>query len=92
MKEIEKNNINQFEIDKNIPINKIRWRSSKNNYPFDKIEIGDSFLIPIEKTKSISAVRGSVNNYLISYNRIYKKSIKICTRQCDDGLRVWRTE
>lgn len=81
-----------FKIDKNIPITPI----SKSNkcYPFDDLQVGDSFFISltIVNTNTIYTERLSVNNHLLTYNRRNKKSIRLCTRKFHDGLRVWRIE
>ena len=66
-----------FEIEKNIPI------TSKNAYPFDSMQHGDSFLIPCDQKKDLY-VRGQIN----SLKKYYPNKI-IATRKVSNGLRVW---
>jgi hypothetical protein len=67
-----------YSIDKNIPL------ASKKAYPFDEMEVGDSFLIPCTDPKKISLIRAQINNAKKRYpNKV------ISTRKEEDGLRVW---
>jgi len=67
-----------FPIDKNIPL------AAKHAYPFDKMESGDSFLIPCTDNKKIGYIRAQINNAKKSYpNKV------ISTRKEEGGLRVW---
>jgi hypothetical protein len=45
-----------FKIEKNIPL------AAKQSYPFDQMESGDSFLIPITDEKKIGYIRAQINN------------------------------
>lgn len=69
-----------FKIEKNIPQN---LKSMRMQYPFDKMEIGDSFLVKgVEqgiKARSAAGNWGKVNGK------------KFSTRMTQDGYRVWRT-
>jgi hypothetical protein len=67
-----------FTIEKNIPL------SSKKAYPFDQMEVGDSFFIPCDDPKKISYIRSQINNS----KKDYPKKV-ISTRKQDGGLRVW---
>ena len=67
-----------FKIEKNIPL------AAKQSYPFDQMESGDSFLIPITEPKKIGYVRAQINHLKKDYpNKV------ISTRIEDGGLRVW---
>ena len=65
-------------------------KNSKTTYPYNKMEIGDSFLIPCHIVDvniwrgrfHISALRYRKNN-----NFLFKK---FASRVVDGGLRVWR--
>ena len=69
-----------FVIEKNVPLpeKNIRWK-----YPFDQMEVGDSFAVPegINRTRvSVAAMR---------YGREHK--MKFTVRQMPDrSLRCWR--
>lgn len=69
-----------FEIEKNVPLEGIRPYSK---YPFQYMEVGDSFVAPIEKRPGIAAM----------LTRIHKdKKMKFVTRMSNDrkSIRVWR--
>jgi hypothetical protein len=67
--------MNQPPIDKGVPI--------PNRFPFDKMEVGDSFVITTERqTASVAARR---------YGD--KHNMRFITRQMPDGtIRCWRTQ
>ena len=66
-----------FTIEKNVPL------IAKHSYPFDKMESGDSFFIPLEE-KKIDYVRAQINNI----KRKMPGKV-ISTRKEEGGLRVW---
>lgn len=68
-------------------------------YPFEELEIGHSFLVPIEFSKNdterrrqLRKWRSSINHSLRMFNKRAERehSLKITTRQIDEGLMVWR--
>jgi hypothetical protein len=67
--------MNQPPIDKGVPI--------PNRFPFDKMEVGDSFVITTKRqTASVAARR---------YGD--KHNMRFITRQMPDGtIRCWRTQ
>jgi hypothetical protein len=67
-----------FTIEKNIPL------ASQKAYPFDQMEVGDSFLIPCTDSKKIGHIRAQINN---AKKRHPGKVIS--TRKEESGLRVW---
>lgn len=66
-----------IQIDKNIPVQKSKWQESK--YPFNELEIGDSFLTTSARISALATYYNSKNP---------KK--KFITRRVEDGFRVWR--
>jgi hypothetical protein len=67
-----------FKIEKNIPL------ATKQSYPFDDMEPGDSFFVPVADPKKIGYVRAQINNYKKKH-----KEMVISTRAEETGLRVW---
>ena len=65
-------------------------KKSKVIYPYNKMEVGDSFLIPCDKV-DINAWRGrfsiSARRYRQKNNCLYKK---FASRVVEGGLRIWR--
>jgi len=73
-----------YEIESDIPIPPARWGGGRPKtpvYPFSRMEVGDSFLVPVEKTLLVMhAARG----------RRKRTHEEYATRQVDGGLRIWR--
>jgi hypothetical protein len=71
----------QYEIEKGVEMPPDKRKTSK--YPFEKMEVGDSFFVP-EKT-AIS---------LQSTCSLYKQKTgyKFILREVDGGVRIWRSE
>jgi len=67
-----------FKIEKNIPL------AAKQSYPFDQMESGDSFFVPVSDPKKIGYVRAQINNLKKKY-----PTKVISTRIEQGGLRVW---
>lgn len=67
-----------YKIEKNVPL------ASKQSYPFDQMESGDSFLIHETDSKKIGYIRAQLNQL----KRTMPNKV-ISTRKEDSGLRVW---
>lgn len=67
-----------FKIEKNIPL------AAKQSYPFDEMQPGDSFFVPVADPKKIGYVRAQINNFKKS-----RKDLVTATRVEEAGLRVW---
>lgn len=70
-------------IDKNIPIPYKHYLGG-SKYPFHKLEVGDSFLLP--DSIGAKAFRTSATQYGKRHN------MKFLTRKVENGVRIWRTE
>ena len=69
--------MSQPPIDSNVPL--------PMKYPFDKMKVGDSFLVPSDVTRQAVAVAAS------RYGKAH--NMKFSTRQLKDGsFRCWRIE
>lgn len=75
----------QYPIDKDVPIpKKTKGSGRRTVYPLDKMELGDSFVVPLEQRKDLS-VR-------IRY-QAKKTGRAFTTRKISDtSVRVWRTK
>lgn len=70
-------------IDKGIPIPKpYGWRAKL--YPFEEMEIGDSFLVPLDAGKSPSGI------YAVISQAKKRHRINLTSARVEGGLRVWR--
>lgn len=72
-----------LKIEKGIPVPTHNARFAKQ-YPFDQMEIGDSFLVPMPANKSPSSIYSALSQA--------KKRLKInlTSSRVEGGLRVWR--
>lgn len=73
-----------FIIEKNHPIPAIN--STKKSYPFESMEVGDSFLFAGDKN-AINAIRVAMT----AHNR-KKTGRRYISRTVENGLRFWRVE
>ena len=73
----------KYKIEKNIPI-----PGKGAGYPFDEMEVGDSFLD--KKSKGTSNVHGSIKCWRTSRKNTEKADWKFITRKVPEGVRVWR--
>ncbi len=78
-----------YKIEKNVPI---RF-SGKSLFPFEKMEVGDSFAIPF---KDYEDLRAKQNKVCISIKRFVKNNTngwKFCSKKdsTKNEIRVWRT-
>ena len=78
-----------YEIDKGVEIPPPNTTNgSRRIYPFREMEIGDSFLVPVDGDKKLQQARiGSAASY---YGKRNNK--RFVTRTVDGGARVWRVE
>lgn len=77
-----------YNVEKNIPLKGVKT----NIFPFNQMNIGDSFLIPKEDYETIREItmRQNVYNHAGRYSIATKSDFKITTKKTKDGLRVWR--
>lgn len=68
--------MNEFEIEKEIPIPTAR---NRRLYPWTKMKVGDSFFVPNQP---------GIDKNLRSSARYY--GLKVCIRNVEGGFRVWR--
>lgn len=78
-----------YSIEKNVAIPTIERPNRKTGaykYPFAKMEVGDSFFVPINREKELKSVASSSSLYGSKLGR------KFTTRKVVGGVRVWRIE
>ena len=75
--------MSEITIEKGIPVAPLTGAGRKNKYPFDAMEVGDSFFIKDRTVKNFSRYCG------VHGKRLARKFV---SRTVDGGVRVWRTE
>ncbi len=78
-----------YKVDKGVPLT--RKKMDLARFPFDKMNVNDSFLVPKEDQPP-EKVRLSIFTAVKSFNAHHGKAHKIATRMEDGGLRVWRVK
>jgi hypothetical protein len=63
----------------------------RNKFPFDQMEIGDSFLVPNSEFTDSSNVRQNIYNAATAY-KAKQPDFKCSVKLVDDGMRVWRVK
>jgi len=79
-----------FRIEKNVPMPEYSPRGAKL-YPLEKMEIGDSFLIPKSEDETgppLKTLRGRVNGIIGTVQR--RTNLRFATITMPEGIRVWR--
>ena len=79
-----------FRIEKNVPMPVYSPRGAKL-YPLEKMEIGDSFLIPKSEDETeppLTVLRSRVNGIIGGVQR--RTNLRFATVTMPDGIRVWR--
>lgn len=77
-----------FEIESGIPVPK-RTRQGRNKYPLEKLDVGQSFFIPLDDESKPTAAKNLRSSMAV---RAKKLDIKIVTIGDNTGVRVWRTQ
>ena len=80
-----------YTIEKNVPL--CRPSSKSNKYPFDQMEVGDSFFVPHAEAKSarMAALTRNAGQYKklpkhVTFQRHF------VTRTVEGGARIWRVK
>lgn len=74
--------MSDFKIEKAVPRSTSRARV-KGTFPFKDMEVGDSFLIPVEDKAEAPKLRMRL------YQAAWRANIKVSTETVAGGIRVW---
>ena len=77
-----------YEIEKNVPIPKPQVVGRPSKYPFEKMDVGDSFFVENQKHESVYKLSVTISQ---ATRRSRLKGKRFTVRQLDGGVRVWRT-
>ena len=76
-----------FEIEKGIDLPSNIYANT-----IKKMDVGDSFFVPIQKPRNPKHIRIVIQTEWGRFKKKTNSEIKISTRLVDDGIRVWRVE
>lgn len=79
----------KIKIDKDIPAPEKR-PYTHNDYPFEKMNVGDSFQLEGEDFKSTLYLRNKITQAAKKYALVNKNEAKFTTKITDNSVRVWR--
>ena len=77
----------EFKIEKNVPIPEGQYKTNKRWGPWRELKVGESYLIPCEKIAQCM-----VQQRVTQTCRLARTGIKLTTRTCPEGVRVWRVK
>lgn len=81
----------EFKIEKNVEQPKPQsGRGLK--YPFHKMEVSDSFFIPVAEEKSKVKIGNSIRAAARNASLRHKNTHRFSYRKVEGGVRVWRIE
>ena len=75
-------------IQKGVPLPKLRGKKRKYDLPLEDLDIDDSVIVPIPKTK-ITQEQKIIRNFVLRFSRMNPNK-KFTVRQLDDGIGIWR--
>lgn len=77
-------------IDKGVPMPAVRGRTERI-YPFDAMQPGDSFAVPVPDGKTVIATRARLTGAAHMYAKRYAPGAKFTTRaeDGDKSVRIW---
>jgi len=64
----------------------------QSSYPFDKLEVGQSFFVPGKTAQQMSAAKAHWRKKFPDRQWVNKKSTKEINGEVVEGVRVWRSE
>ena len=81
----------EFKIDQNIPIHGRTKRHKPYTYPFQHMNVGDSFYVPHKGPEDeFEKTRGKINSEARRFVRESEDEPKFQTRLVKQGYRCWR--
>ncbi len=75
-----------FKVEKNVPLKKGQ-SGQPQLYPFDSMEIGDSFEVGEHTRSKANSIYGSIYHYI---GKKANKKKKFALRNVEGKLRIWR--
>lgn len=82
----------KIKIEKGVQIPK-KGKYGYKEFPFDKMQIGDSFFVPLEEGKALTSLNAQISTNARTYSDINGKNWKFKTcriREGIEGIRIWR--
>ena len=76
-----------FKVDKDIapPPTYKGVSQSKSKYPWDEMEVGDSFLVPYGNRQPLN-----LQSNMLTIGNSRRSGYRVVTKQEPEGIRVWR--
>lgn len=77
----------ELKIERGLPIPKAK----RSKYPLDRLEVGDSFLVPVPPGESADKIKARVATAIQDF-KDHDPYRRFTLRRVEDGIRVWTVE
>ena len=79
-----------FEIESGVEIPPQSTPLRKMKYPFNRLNVGDSFVYPVTSPDDVEAVQNRLQSAAANWGR--SRGMRFVTRRVTQGIRVWRVK
>ena len=79
-----------FEIESGVEIPPQSAPLRKMKYPFNRLNVGDSFVYPVTSPDDVEAVQNRLQSAAANWGR--SRGMRFVTRRVTQGIRVWRVK
>lgn len=82
--------MSQFKVEKGISLPMAHSKGAIWDYPFDSMEVGDSFFVPCERedrNRKCTRVRSHAKNFMLAH-----RDVDFQYHLTKDGVRCWRVK
>lgn len=81
-----------IKVDKNVPLPRRGMGNKRKLYPWNKLNVGDSFFVAVPKKADLSSVRASLVSGANQFRKRHAPEQNHTVRAVSGGVRVWRTQ
>jgi hypothetical protein len=79
-----------FQIESGVEIPPQSQPLRKTKYPFNRLNVGDSFVFPVSTDEDREAVQNRLQSAAANWGR--SRGMRFVTRRVTQGIRVWRVK
>ena len=79
-----------FQIESGVEIPPQSQPLRKTKYPFNRLNVGDSFVFPVATDEDREAVQNRLQSAAANWGR--SRGMRFVTRRMTQGIRVWRVK
>ena len=79
-----------FQIESGVEIPPQSQPLRKTKYPFNRLNVGDSFVFPVATDEDREAIQNRLQSAAANWGR--SRGMRFVTRRVTQGIRVWRVK